>query len=135
MRFRLLAEVPPIEMRLDLLELHSNGDLVIEDFKTSKSRWPDSKVQESLPQMLIYALGLLPVLRDVGAKRVVPRFTIITKAKTPVVQILEPQATQSDVDRLKHDVAETWNAIQANIFVPRQSWQCAQCPFRKRCLG
>lgn len=134
-RFGLLADVPPIEMRLDLLELTASGDLIVSDVKTSRSRWNDTNAREHLPQLILYANGLLPLVKELGAKRIVPRFVVVTKAKKPVVQVIEPKATQEDVSRLKDQVAATWSAIQAGIFVKRESWACTQCPFQKRCLG
>jgi CRISPR/Cas system-associated exonuclease Cas4 (RecB family) len=133
-RFRVVAEVPPIESRIDLLELHGT-DLIVTDLKTSRSRWNDTKVQEAIPQLILYASSLVPMMKELGATRVVPRFVVVSKAKTPVVQVLEPKATQDDVTRLKQTVTETWAAIQTGLFVKRESWACAQCPFRGRCLG
>lgn len=134
-RFRLLADIPPLEMRLDLLELTVDGDLIVSDLKTSRSRWNDEKAREHLPQLVLYANGLMPLLRELGAKRIVPRFVVVSKAKKPVVQVLQPQATQIDVSRLRQQVSDTWTAIQAGVFVKRESWACMQCPYRKRCLG
>jgi CRISPR/Cas system-associated exonuclease Cas4 (RecB family) len=133
-RFRLLADVPPIEMRLDLLELQG-PDLIVTDVKTSRSRWNDMKVQEHLPQLIMYSFGLLVLLRELGASRIVPQFLVVTKAKTPTIQVLRPHATQDDVERLKRMVSEMWDAIQKGVFVQREGWQCAQCPYRTRCLG
>ena len=133
-RFRLLADVPPIEMRLDLLELQGD-DLIVSDLKTTRSRWNDAKVADSLPQLILYAHGLMPLLRELGAKRVVPRFVAVTKAKRPVVQLLQPTATQNDVARLKQTVSETWTAIQSGVFPRRESWACSHCPYKGHCLG
>ncbi|MGD0093856.1 MAG: PD-(D/E)XK nuclease family protein [Planctomycetota bacterium] len=133
-RFTFLPDVPPMEMRLDLLEL-AGPDLIVTDVKTSRSRWNDVKVQEHLPQLVLYSYGLVPLLRDLGGQRIVPRFLVVTKAKKPAVQILEPRAGQEDVDRLKRMVSETWDAVQKEVFVQREGWGCAQCPYRKRCLG
>jgi len=135
LRFRLLLNVPPLEMRLDLLELSAGGDLIVSDLKTSRSRWNDEKARESLPQLVLYSNGLMPLLRELGAKRIITRFVVISKAKKPAVQVLEPQATQADVIRLKDQVTDTWSAIQAGVFMKRESWACMQCPYRKRCLG
>ncbi len=85
--------------------------------------------------LVLYSVGLLPLLRDLGATRIVPRFLVITKAKTPAIQILQPQATQQDVERIKRVVSETWEAIQKEVFVPRESWGCQQCPYSKPCHG
>jgi RecB family exonuclease len=133
-RFRLLADVPPIEMRLDLLEL-SGENLIVSDLKTSKSRWSDAKLADGLPQLVLYAHGLMPLMRELGAIRIVPRFVAITKAKTPIVQVLQPIATQDDAIRLKQSVSETWKAIHNGVFHRYKSWACALCPFRKHCLG
>lgn len=133
-RFRLLADVPPIESRIDLLELQST-DLVVSDLKSSRSRWNDAKVQECVPQLILYATGLMPLMRELGAKRIVTKFVVVTKAKSPVVQVLQPQACQDDVVRLKQTVSETWSAIQTGLFVKRETWACGQCQFRSRCLG
>ena len=45
-RFRLSADVPPVESRIDLMELQGT-DLVVSDLKSARSRWNETKVQES----------------------------------------------------------------------------------------
>ena len=42
----MLANVPPIKMRLDLLEL-AGADLIVTDVKTSRSRWNGSRASRS----------------------------------------------------------------------------------------
>jgi putative RecB family exonuclease len=133
-RFRLLADVPPIESRIDLLELQGT-DLVVSDLKSSRSKWSELKIQEAIPQLVLYATGLLPLMKELGAKRIVTKFIVVTKAKKPVVQVLQPQCSQEDVVRLKQSVSETWTAIQTGLFVKHEGWQCSQCPFKGRCLG
>ena len=133
-RFRLLAEVPAIESHIDLLELQGTN-LVVTDLKSSRSRWNDAKVQESIPQLVLYASGLLPLMRELGATKIVTKFVVVTKAVKPKVQVLQPQASQDDVVRLRASVSETWSAIQTGLFVKRESWVCGQCPFKGRCLG
>ena len=51
-RFRLLPDAPPMEARLDVLELDGT-DLLVSEVKTSRSRWNDQKVAESLPQLVV----------------------------------------------------------------------------------
>lgn len=133
-RFKLIADVPPIESRIDLIELNGT-DLIVTDFKTSKSRWNDAKALESLPQLILYANSTLSLVKELEVKRLVPQFVVITKAKKPAVQVLRPTASQADVDRLKQDISDTWTAIKAGIFVKRESWACSQCPFKGCCLG
>jgi len=133
-RFRLLAEIPPIESHVDLLELKGQS-LVVSDLKSSRSRWNETKVQEAIPQLVLYATGLMPLMHELGANKIITKFVVVTKAKKPVVQVLQPQCSQDDVVRLKQTVSETWSAIQTGLFVKRESWACQQCPFKGRCLG
>ena len=133
-RFRLLADVPAIESRIDLLELKGT-DLIVSDLKSSRSKWSESKIAESIQQLVLYAIGLLPLMRELGANKIITKFIVITKAKKPVVQVLQPQCSQQDVVNLKQTVSETWSAIQTGLFVKREGWQCSMCPFKKMCLG
>lgn len=130
----LLPETPPLEARLDVLELDGN-DLLVTEIKTSKSRWNDQKVAEALPQLVVYAHALMPLLREIGAKRIRPRFVVVSKAKSPVVQVLEPKATQADVRRLREQAGEVWKGIRAGVFPAREGWWCTACPFRTACQG
>ena len=133
-RFRLLAYAPPVEMRLDLVEI-DGLDLVVTDWKSSRSSWNEAKVAESLPQLVVYAAGLVPLLKATGTKRIVTKFLVVTKGKTPKLQVFQPQPTQADVEKIKQRISDTWIAIQSGHFLPRESWQCAQCQFQKRCRG
>lgn len=132
--FQILAEAPPIKARLDLVE-RQGQDLVITDLKTARCRWNEAKTREHLPQLIVYAHAALPILRALGARRIRPRFVVLTKAKAPAVQVLEPEAGPGDVARLKDLVSETWHAIQARAYPRREGWACAGCEFRVRCLG
>jgi CRISPR/Cas system-associated exonuclease Cas4 (RecB family) len=133
-RFRLHPEIPPIQMRIDLLEVNG-GELIVTDIKTSRSRWNETKAREALPQLVLYSLGILPLLKEFGVARIVPQFAIVTKAKTAAVQVLRPTACSDDVTRLKRQIFETWDGIRKQVFVQRPGWPCSQCPYQKRCLG
>lgn len=133
-RFPLIPDAPPMEARLDVLELEGT-DLLVTEIKSSKCKWNEQKVSESLAQLVLYAHVLVPVLRTVGATRIRPRFLVVSKAKKPVVQVLEPKAGKADVERLRERIAATWKGVQAGVFPAREGWWCAACPFRVRCLG
>jgi hypothetical protein len=132
--FSLVPNAVPLKARLDLVAVEQNN-LVVTDLKTSKCRWSDNKAQEYLPQLVIYAAAVKGMVRDLGLKKIIPRFVVLTKGKTPAIQVVEPKATQDDVTRLKELVCETCDAINKQVFVRRESWQCNGCPFANRCLG
>lgn len=133
-RVQLLPDAPPLETRVDRVELVGDT-LVVVDTKTSKSKWNDAKVRENQPQVVLYAFALVPMRDAVGAKRIATRYEIITKGKCPTVQIIEPEITRDDALRVRELVGETWRAIRAGVFPRRESYTCDQCPFRTRCLG
>lgn len=133
-RSQIVHDAPEMLARLDLLEIEGDA-LVVTDIKTSRSRWNEAKVRESLPQLVVYSYATLPLVREFGVRKVIPQFVVVTKAKSPVVQVLRPEASQADTDRLKDLVAEAWRGIRSEVFPRREGWQCSQCPYRKRCLG
>lgn len=128
--------VADLEMvaRLDLVELDGR-DLVVTDLKTARSAWNENKVREAMPQLVAYAYAVVPFVEALGVKRIRPRFIVVTKAKQPKVQVLEPAATADDARRLKDLVLETAKGIQSGVFPRHEGWQCAQCSFRNACLG
>lgn len=133
-RFNIVAEAPPLEARLDRVEL--DGDvLLVTDTKTSKNRWNDTKIRESQPQVVLYGFGLIGMRNAMGAKRIRARFEVLTKGKKPTIQVIEPEITRDDALRVRELVGETWRAITAGVFPRRESYSCDQCPFRVRCLG
>ena len=133
-RFKLVPDAPPLEARLDLVEVEGDA-LALTDLKTSRSAWNEQAIREHVPQLVLYAHSGDALRRGLGLKRVKPRFVVVTKARDPKIQVIESAVCQGDVDRLKETVAETWHAIKAGAFVRREGWHCQSCPFRKRCLG
>ncbi|MCZ7646105.1 MAG: PD-(D/E)XK nuclease family protein [Planctomycetota bacterium] len=124
----------PMVARLDLVELRGD-ELVVTDLKTAKSIWNANKIREAMPQLVAYAYAVVPFVEALGVKRIKPRFIVITKAKQPKVQVLEPVATADDAKRLKELVQETAKGVCAEVFPRHEGWQCAQCAFREECLG
>lgn len=130
----LVSNTVPLKARIDLVSIEGDS-LVVNDLKTAKSRYSPAKVAEALPQLIVYAAAVASMVKELGLKRIKPRFTVLTKAVNPIVQTIEPAATQADVIRLKELLVETSDAIAKQVFPRREGWQCAQCPFRQRCLG
>lgn len=134
--FALAPESIPLKARINLVTVEGQN-LVVSDLKSSRSRWSDSRVADSLGQLLIYSAATTGLARELGPRRILPRFVVITKAKEPAIQVVEPQASQADVVRLRELVSETAKAIRSEVFPRREGWQCgrSQCPYSQRCLG
>ena len=124
--------LPDLMAKVDLVT-HTDGCLHVVDFKTSRSRWTAEKAQESGDQLVLYAVTVETMSRSLELP-VKLHFAIITKAKTPVVQLLPVQVDGGRVEMLKEIVASVWQAIQSGNFYPSPSpMNCTTCPFRSRC--
>ncbi|MCZ7645930.1 MAG: PD-(D/E)XK nuclease family protein [Planctomycetota bacterium] len=124
----------PIVARLDSVERRGE-DLLVTDVKTSKSRYGETKILESVGQTVLYSHAAVELLRALGARRIVPRFVVVTKGKSPVVQVIEPPVGREDAQRVRELVADAHQAISAGAFPRNESWRCARCPFADKCLG
>jgi putative RecB family exonuclease len=132
LRVQLDPELPDLLARVDLVT-QTDGALHVIDFKTSRSKWTEQKAQESGEQLLLYRLAVSRMSQHLGVP-VRLHFAIITKAKTPVVQLIPVPSDDSRIAGLKDSVKQIWEAIQSGNYYPNPSPQnCVTCPYRSRC--
>ena len=130
LRGELTSEVPDLLGRVDLL-LETEDAVVVQDLKTSRSAWSEYQAEDQSEQLLLY--GDL-VRRLVPGKQVRLQFAVITKAKSPKVQLLEASFDESKLDRTKRVFESVWAAIQAGHFYPAPNpMQCSGCGYRSQC--
>lgn len=111
------------------------ADGVPGDFKTSVQQWSQDKAREEL-QPAFY----LAALNQAGIKVPQLRFRhyVITKAKTPKVQVLEHQRTWDEIFWLFELIRGVWKAIEAESFTMNPNgWLCnpKYCQFWQICRG
>ncbi|CAN5621418.1 hypothetical protein BH10PLA1_BH10PLA1_17210 [soil metagenome] len=124
--------LPDLLARVDLVTM-TDGSLHVIDFKTSRSKWTDQKAEESSEQLLLYGQTVSRMSQHLGVP-VKLHFAVITKAKTPVVQLIPVPTNPDRVAVMKDSVRAVWAAIQTGHFYPNPSPQnCVTCPFRSRC--
>ena len=133
LRGRIVAGVPDLLARADLIVETGDG-LLIRDFKTSRSRWTESKCQSSAPQLLLY--GALAEVRfgAVANGRLRLEFVVLTKTRVPSVDthVVEPDPVQWA--RTKRVIARVWSAMIASHIYPNPTpLNCTTCPFHRRC--
>lgn len=129
LRGPVVAGCPDLLGRIDLL-IETAEELVVTDFKTSRSRWSREQANDAAGQLLLYH----ELVRDFVRKRVRLRFAVVTKAKEPAVDLLEVPVDNARIDRTKRIVERVWRAIQSGVFYPAPSaQQCATCSFREPC--
>lgn len=129
-RAELLPGVPELLARLDLV-IDADNELIVTDFKTSRSAWSQEQVQSSAAQVLLYHEAVKP-LADGRPVRL--QFAVMTKTKVPSLVLHQVPVDLQQITRTKAIVKQVWQAIQGQNFYPVPSpLNCSTCPYRKPC--
>lgn len=130
LRGSIIPGLPDLLGRVDLI-VETPNELVVSDWKTSRSRWSAEQVEESTEQLLLYselAADFAP------GKPVRIEFAVLTKTKTVAIEQHSVAVQQAPVERMKRVVERVWHAIDAEHFYPAPSpIACGGCPFRDPC--
>ena len=132
LRGRVLSTLPDVVARVDAI-WQDDDFLHVVDYKTSRSRWSEDKVNESADQLLLYhhMAGSMSRHLDLPIKL---NFGVITKAMSPAVQLLDVPVSPGRVRQVISLIEQVWGAIQAGNFYPSPSpMNCSTCPFKARC--
>jgi putative RecB family exonuclease len=132
LRSPIVPGCPDVLGRVDLL-VDDGHELVLTDFKTSRSAWSDGRVVEAAPQLLLYN-ELAQPLTDGRPLRL--QFAVLTKAQTPSFTLHPVDNDPAQVNRTKAVIRRVWQAIQAQHFYPSPSpVNCPACPYRCACAA
>lgn len=125
-----VADCPDMRVWIDLIYLTEDA-LVVQDLKTSRSRWSAAQVEQSSGQLLLYG----ELARSLAADRDIKlEFAVLTKSRTPCVERHEVVAGEPQVARMQGTVRNVWRAIESENFYPTPSpLACASCPFQAPC--
>jgi putative RecB family exonuclease len=130
LRGEVIPGLPELLGRVDLI-LETPDELVIRDWKTSRSRYTQDQVDESAAQLLLY--GELAQSFAPG-KSVRLEFAVLTKTKEVNIDQHIFLLEQQPLDRTKRIVERVWQAIQDQHFYPAPSlMNCAGCPYKSPC--
>jgi len=129
LRGPVISGVPDLLARIDLL-VETERELIVVDFKSAKCRWGPTLAEEVAEQLLLYATL---------AERLVPekplqlQYVVLTKAKSPAVQVVRVLADAQRIRRTLRVVRNVWQAMQAGHVYPVPSSACRWCPYRRPC--
>jgi RecB family exonuclease len=125
------SQIPPIEGKVDFVRLTKDG-LVLRDYKTTRSKWNPDKVEESAPQLRLYAT-LLDRELDGWRQVTSMEFVSITKAAKPVVTTHAVAMRHESVQACIDQIGQVWDGIRKGVFPTRPGWPCKTCPYASRC--
>ena len=115
------------------LVFESGDVLTIRDYKTSRSKWNQGTAESSADQLFLYAeiaKALVP------GKKVEVEFVVLTKTKSPTIELFKVNSDPQRLERTKQVASRTLDAIEAGVFYPNQSaMNCGGCPYRSACAA
>ena len=122
--------VPEVLARIDLA-IQRDDELVLVDFKTARSRWSAEQAQNNAEQLLLYADLAGRVL---DGRKIRLQYAVITKAKTPVMEVHEVEFDANRLNRTKAVFKEVWKAIDGGVIFPAPSqMNCHSCGYKTAC--
>lgn len=130
LRGEVVPGLPDLLGKVDLI-IETASELVISDWKTSRSKYTPDQVDESAAQLLLYG----ELARDFAPdKQLRLQFGVLTKTKEVSVDVHRVAAETTQLDRTKRVVERVWHAVQAEHFFPAPSqMNCPGCPYREPC--
>jgi putative RecB family exonuclease len=132
LRVSLHPDLPDLVAKVDHIGA-INHELVVTDFKTTRSMWSKQTGEEHAEQLHLYAEAVKTIAEDFDLP-VKLRFLILTKAKTPKVEAMEIKADPERVERSRVVIRNVFQAMQTGVVYPSPSvMNCSGCAFKSRC--
>lgn len=118
----------PLVAIADLIT-EANETITVEEFKTSGRAYSEMEVETSLqPTCYVNAA------QERYGHPATVEYTVLVKTKTPKIQHLKTERSESDLGRLGDIIENIERAVAANIFYPVENpLNCSTCPFRQPC--
>jgi hypothetical protein len=115
---------------VDLIQ-EAESELVVTDFKTSRTAWGQGKAEASAEQLLLYHELVQPLA---AGKVVTLKFAVISKGKVPSIELHDVMVSPQRTDRTKRIVESVWRGIKSGLFYPAPSAiTCPTCAFHEPC--
>jgi CRISPR/Cas system-associated exonuclease Cas4 (RecB family) len=134
LRVPLHPEIPDLVAKVDLIAAVDH-ELVITDFKTTRSMWGPDTAAEHAVQLHMYAEAAKCIAEDLGL-RLRLRFIVLTKAKSPKVQAIEIATDPRIVMGASKIIRNVFKSMQSGVVYPSPSaMNCSGCPFKQRCAN
>ena len=111
----------------DLVCRLGDRTLVVEH-KTAARKKSEDDLRYDL-QATVYAQAA----RQLGFPDAEVFYQVITKTKTPVVQLAPVVRSEAHLAELELVIDNVARGIQAGVFFPNRSWMCGGCPFQHVC--
>jgi hypothetical protein len=114
---------------MDLVAVE-NGLRIIVEHKSAARKWTADQLRYDHQ-----ATGYKLAARQAGMGDVGVRFQIITKGRSPQLQVADVQRDERDEDDFLRTAAGVLRAIDAGVAFPVRGWACRSCPYSHACTA
>lgn len=112
---------------IDLIVVEDGHPVVVEH-KTSAKKYGADQLRFD-----VQLTGYQHAMHQRGWEDVGLRYQVVTKTKTPVVQVEDVLRDEGDDADFLKTVVGVLRAIDAGVFFPIRGWQCRGCQYRRQC--
>jgi CRISPR/Cas system-associated exonuclease Cas4 (RecB family) len=112
---------------LDLVLKKGRRRQVVEH-KTSARKYGDDQLRYD-----IQPTGYRLAARAMGLGDVKVTYQIVTKARTPVIQVEDLDRSVEDEEEFQRVAVNVMRGVDAGAFPPVRGWQCRSCPYSHAC--
>ena len=117
----------------DLVEADNDGSYLVVELKTSSQRFSALKLEHDL-QSTVYSYAMTAMGFATSKNSTLVRYDVLLKQKKPAMERYFVSRTTEDHRRLVQLMNQIHRAIELRVFYRQNGWQCADCPFAKRCV-
>ncbi|MEM9109129.1 MAG: PD-(D/E)XK nuclease family protein [Planctomycetota bacterium] len=131
---QLHPDLPDLVGRVDMITYNeSANELLITDFKTSRSVWTPGQSRDQATQLMLYAKGCEQIARDLGAE-IALQFIVVTKTKQPKIEAIRVEIDPDQIERCTQALLGVFQSMQTGIIYPAPDpMSCSTCGYRQRC--
>jgi putative RecB family exonuclease len=112
------------------LVLDEHGRTILVEHKSAARRWSADQLRYDI-QPSAYQLAM----REMRADQVGLRYQIVTKTKSPLVQVVDVERSALDEDDFRRIAIGVLKAVDAGVSFPLRGWHCGGCPYQRTCSG
>jgi hypothetical protein len=113
----------------DLVVLEGKRRVIVEH-KSSARKYTVDQIKYDVQPTAYKLAG-----KQLGFPKVGVRFQIVTKTKTPTVQVEDLRRDHQSIDDFLRTAVGVLRAIDAGAFYPVRGWQCRSCQFAHACTA
>jgi CRISPR/Cas system-associated exonuclease Cas4 (RecB family) len=110
------------------LVLSEDDHVTLVEHKTAAKKWGLDQFRYDF-QPTAYQLAT----KEQGHQEVGLRYQIVTKTKSPAVQVEDVMRDESDEDDFRRIALGVLKAIDNGVSYPVRGWQCRSCPYKAAC--